>query len=115
MTIDKMTKSQSGELYSLEQRSETLKPRLSLVLQALKIVLEHCMLPSLGWKTVSCERNIEILRNSIGPMDDENTLWQLQQSYREKLQVQHLIATAAVPNDNQQDKVIKIRTIWISN
>ncbi len=37
----------------------------SLAVQALKIVLQHCMVPDLGWYEFGCERQVAVLWESI--------------------------------------------------
>ncbi len=47
---------------------------VSLATRALNIVLQHWMIPDMGWKIYSCERHIEKLHQDIGLSGKENTL-----------------------------------------
>ncbi len=56
---------------------------ISLATRALNIVLQHWMIPDIGWKIYSCERHIENLHQDISCSGEENAFDQHQ--YNEKL------------------------------
>ncbi len=56
---------------------------VSLATRALNIVLQHWMIPDIGWKIYSCERHIENLHQDICLTGKENAF--NKEQYSEKL------------------------------